>query len=121
MEDIIKKLNKVLESILKERDVVLFAVIKREDAELWDIVISGNQLDNQENLRWIIGLINNVLEKNEMTAFSRLLLLNTDEDFVKNLTKTFGFTTKDGRMELKNVRINNIFIKHAYLLRSRTK
>jgi len=120
-EEILNKINTILDKILEEREVLLFAIIRRADSEFWDIVISGKGIDNQENLEWISGLFSKALGKSDIHLFSRVLLLGANESFVKNLTRTFSFTKKSGWVELVNTRINNVFISYAYLFRSKIK
>ncbi|HSR89265.1 MAG TPA: hypothetical protein VLK22_02580 [Candidatus Udaeobacter sp.] len=119
MNDIIlKKLRSILDEILIPKKITLFVVIKRDDSDLWDLVIGGEQLDNQVNLSELAELINKRLDRNEIILFSRLVLLNSTDLFVKNFNQVFSMETS-GSMEIQNSQINNVFIKQAYLLYSK--
>ena len=113
----INKLGTALSEMRNVFDVSTFVIIKRDDVVLWDIVIGGTNLDTQENLVQIADIIKKYLLPNELREFSRIVLLNSTDNFISNLRRTFS--VESGDMELKNAQINNIFIKHAYLLYSK--
>jgi hypothetical protein len=113
----INKLSNSLNEIRNVRDISTFVIIMRDDVALWDIVIGGTNLNNQENLVAIANVIRKYLLPNELREFSRIVLLDSTDNFIGNLKRTFS--VESGSMELKNTQINNIFIKHAYLLYSK--
>ncbi len=115
--EIINKLSICLNEIRNVKDISTFVIIKREDTTLWDIVIGGPNLDSQENLVQIVNILKKTLIPSELRDFSRIVLLNSTDNFISNLRKTFS--VENGSMELQNAQINNIFIKHAYLLYSK--
>jgi len=115
--EIINKLSDALNEIRNTKNISTFIIIKRDDSELWDIVIGGPNLDNQENLVQVATILRKILSPNELRDFSRIVLLNSSDAFISNL-KT-AFSVEHGDMELQNSQINNIFIKQAYLLYSK--
>jgi hypothetical protein len=115
--EIKEKLKNILTEVLKTKPLSLFVVIKREDANLWDLVMSGSNLDSQENLNEIIKIINKNLERNEVVLLSKLVLLNSSDPFVKNFNN--AFSVDGGDMEILNAQINNVFIKQAFLFYSK--
>lgn len=116
--EIKQKLKKILEKILETKKLSLFVAIKKEDDNLWDLVIGGENLDNQDNLQEIIKIINKELNKNEVILFARLVLLNSNDFFVKNFNLAFG-AESGSDMEIYNSQINNIMIKQACLFYSK--
>ncbi|MFA6392727.1 MAG: hypothetical protein WCW54_01415 [Candidatus Paceibacterota bacterium] len=116
-KETINKLSSSLNEIRNAKDISTFVIIKRDDTSLWDIVIGGHNLDNQENLIQIADILKKSLLPNELRDFSRIVLLNSTDNFISNLRKTFSL--EHGSMELQNAQINSIFIKHAYLLFSK--
>jgi hypothetical protein len=112
--DTINRLGAALNEIRNVFDVSIFVVIKRSEATLWDIVIGGKNLDTQENLIQIADVLKKNMQPNEMRIFSRTVLLNSTESFVVNLRQAFSI--ERGAMELRDTQINNIYIKHAFLL-----
>ena len=113
----INKLSNSLNEIRNVKDISTFVIVKRDDTSLWDIIIGGSNLDTQENLVQIANIIKKHLIPNELRDFSRIVLLNSTDNFINNLRRTFS--VEHGDMELQNAQINNIFIKHAYLLFSK--
>lgn len=113
----INKLSNSLNEIRNVKDISTFVIVKRDDTSLWDIIIGGSNLDTQENLVQIANIIKKHLIPNELRDVSRIVLLNSTDNFINNLRRTFS--VEYGDMELQNAQINNIFIKHAYLLYSK--
>ena len=115
--EIINKLGNVLNEIRNMKDISTFVIIRRENDGLWDIVIGGPKLDTRDNLNNVASVLNKILSPNELKIFSRIVLLSATDSFISNLRKTFS--VGHGDMELQNAQVNNIFIKHAYLLYSK--
>lgn len=97
----------------------LFVLVRREDTDLWDIIIGGDKIDNQDNLEWSIGLVNKKLSKAEIVIFSRLILLDNANLFVTNLINTFGVAEPENVVQLRNVRIGDISLADSYLFYSK--
>jgi hypothetical protein len=116
-KEIINKLSLSLNEIRNAKDISTFVIIKRADDALWDIVVGGLNLDTQENLIQIANLFKKNLKPSELKEFSRIVLLNNTDAFIKGLKNTF--LVENGNIELQNAQINNIFINHAYLLYSK--
>lgn len=113
---IIEKLKKVLEKILEEnKDIIFFALIRKPDMSTWDLVISGKNLnETAEDVTPIVKLINKTFDKNEITIFSRLVILNSESLFIKNIIKSFHIGDRSV-LRIVNSKINNILIEEAYL------
>src|SRR3989344_3567990 len=118
-EEIRNKLKEIFREVSITKRLSLFVTIQREDSNLWDLVMGGENLDSQENLIEIIDIINRILDRNEIVIFSKLVLLNSTDSFVRNFNT--AFRTTNGDLEIQNSKINNISIKHAYLFYSRSK
>ncbi len=116
-KEIINKLSNSLNEIRNTFSISVFLIIKRSDDALWDIVIGGVNLDSQDNLTQIANIFKKSLLPNDLRNFSRIVLLNSTDNFVKNIRLAFSIENSD--MELVNAQINDIFIKHAYLLYSK--
>ncbi len=116
-KEIINKLSSSLSEIRNTKDISTFIIVKRDDNALWDVVIGGSNLDTQEDLSQIANVFRKNLNPNELRDLSRIVLLDSKDDFIKNIKSTFSI--EHGSMELQNAQINNILIKHAYLLYSK--
>ena len=113
----INKLTTSLNEIRNVKDISTFVIIKRDDTSVWDIVIGGPNLDTQENLIQIANIFKKFLEPNELRDFSRIVLLNSTDNFITNVRR--AFSVENGDVKIQNTQINNIFIKDAYLLYSK--
>ena len=118
-KEIIAKLKNILDKMREKKDISLFIVVLREDSRVWDLVVGGKNLDKRENLEWGIKIINKELNKDELVLFSQLLLLDSDNLFVKNINKAFRMP--EGTVRIQNSKINNIAIKDAYLFYSKAE
>lgn len=116
-KEIINKLINSLNEIRNIFDISVFLIIKRGDEALWDIVMGGTNLDSQDNLNQIANVFKKKLLPNDLRNFSRIVLLNSTDSFVKNIRQLF--VTENSDIEIIDTQINDIFIKRAYLLYSK--
>lgn len=120
MKRTIKKF-KVLEATLsKERgDFVLFALFEREDTpNKWDFILSATWLkENKKELSNIVKRLHAKFSSAELLSLSRLLLLKPNDPFVVNINKLIQ--VEHGEVELINCVINQISIRHAFIISSK--
>lgn len=113
---IAKLKNLVSELEEKKGPISLFALVKREEAITWDILVSGDgiNISTKDDLNRIIKMLNEKFNKNEITVFSRLVLLNSSATIVKDLKK---LSVKDerGYTRASNIKTGDILIKEAYV------
>jgi len=109
-----EKLEKLLSEIraLRKR-VSLFVVLQREDRDTWDLIIGGENLRTKENLDLIIKIIKKLFKKDEIVKLPRLILLNSSHPLLNSINRAFA--VGGGVVKIENTRIDNVFIKNAYL------
>lgn len=115
---ILEKLKGLLSRVLGiENRVSLFVVIQRENLDTWDLVFAGNNIRTKENLDAILRQVRTIFEGDELLKFPRLILLDSDNNFVKGINRAFAID--GGTIRIKNSQIDDVFIKDAYLLYSK--
>ncbi|NQU99611.1 MAG: hypothetical protein HQ538_02635 [Parcubacteria group bacterium] len=115
---IIEKLKELLSKItLLKKRISLFAVIQREGVDTWDLVVGGDDLRTKENLDLIIKITKKIFEQDEIIRFPRLILLNSNHPLLDSINRAFA--VEDGAVKIENTKIDNIFLKNAYLLYSK--
>jgi len=115
---IIEKLKGLLSEItLLKKRISLFAVIQREGADTWDLVVGGDNLRTKENLDLIIKITKKIFEQDEIIRFPRLILLNSNHSLLNSINR--AFSVEGGAVKIENIRIDNIFLKNAYLFYSK--
>ena len=118
--NILEKLKTVRAEVLKKFNTLsLFVVIRRVDANLWDFVFAGEKLDQPNNLKLIADIVNKELNANEIISISRLVLLNSEDQFAKNFNSAFSVGDNNGYLTINDGQINNIHIKEAFLFFSK--
>jgi len=113
-----EKLKKVLGEVKEIYKISLFVVVKPENSDFWDLVIGGKDLDkNTENLKVITKIVNKYVSQHEIVLFSRLALLDYDDNpFVKDFNTLFD--TDFSMIDVQNCLIGKVYIKQAYLFYS---
>ena len=83
----LEKLKAVRTKVLEKFEKLsLFVAIKRTDSNFWDLVFAAENMDSAENFKIIADIVNVVLDTNEIITISKLVLLNTDDSFVRDFT-----------------------------------
>lgn len=100
------------------KPISLFAVIQREDMETWDLLIGGENIRNKENLDLVARIIRQTFDESEIIKIPRLVLLDSDHPIIISINKAFSI--EGGVTRIENIKINNFFIKNAYLLYSKS-
>ncbi len=60
-------------------------------------------------------MISKELDKNEIVNISKLVLLNSENPFVRDFNSTFSVGKENGYVTVKDKQISNVRIKEAYL------
>lgn len=118
--EVVERFRQIEKELSSEKGAFhLFALIEREDSfGKWDVVVSASWIrDEMDALRIIAAKINSKLSENEHLLLSRIVILPTTDDFVKNLNALFG-PIVNGNLQLTNIKINDIRIKDAYIITS---
>ena len=123
MKEIFEKLNKIRDEIIQEKTVQgelrLLAMIARADLEgKWDILMSADWINSNNNEVDLIYLIEKMKVEfnNNFSFLSRIVLLTSNEKFVKNLAKSMPYDGVIKEKEFSNLQIfpdfsiTNIFI-----------
>jgi hypothetical protein len=95
----------------------LFALIQLEELPgRWDVVMSCENLPEKDmtTLKFVVDKIHAVLAEKEIIQISRIILLNVEQPFVKEIEK-FLERNHDSK-ELFNCEIDGMKIKHAYII-----
>ena len=99
--------------------LVLFALIEREDAQgKWDLVVSAAWArERQKDLLNRIALeVRNNFTSEEILTLSRILILDTDDPFVRAINNIVN--VEHGRERVSNFFINGVSIKDSYIMTS---
>jgi hypothetical protein len=118
MSPFIKKFFPIARTIAQEKgDFKLFALFEREDLQgIWDVVLAADWLPGEEmkSLRYVFGKIRAVLDKKEFLKVSKVVLLDVNEPFVKEL-EDFLDDFHNPRVFINAV-INGMSFKTGYII-----
>jgi len=121
METLFDKFRIIERAISDERtSFALFGLFLREDAQdKWDLIVSASWLtgDHLKNLEYITGKLKLHLNSSEMTTISRIILLNPEDNFVKNVNSAIN--VEHGKVKFEDCIINDISIKSAIIITSK--
>lgn len=122
MNRLVQKLQRVQNEIAQEKgDLVLCALVLRRTAPAaWDIVLSAYWFEKKRSktLDYVVGKLQKTFSRKEMLAISRIVLLDPSDSFVTQITR--AFVVEAGSVaDLQNTRINELDIRHMYILSSR--
>lgn len=95
----------------------LFALIQLEELPgRWDVVMSGEKLPEKDmtTLRFVVDKIHGVLTQAEIIQISRIILLNLEQPFVKEIEQFL--TRNQNPKELFDCEIDGLKIKHAHII-----
>jgi len=122
MISLVDKFITVEKTISDEKSsFTLFALFLREEAEdKWDLVLSANWFedDKKKTLDYIVKQIKNELEPQDMVEISRIILLEPSHPLVQTVNSVIR--TEHGKAEFVDCRFSNIFVKHAFIITSRS-
>ncbi len=118
MSTFIKKFFPIERAIAIEKgDFKLFALFEREDIQgIWDIVLAADWLPGNEmkSLKYVFGKIRAVLDKKEFLKISKVVLLDVNEPFVKELQNLLE--DYHNPSVFTNAVINGMSIKTGYII-----
>lgn len=118
MKTFIKKFFAIERAIAQEKgNLKLFTLFEREDVQgLWDVVLAADWLPGEEvkSLKYVFGKIRAVLDKKEFRQISKVVLLGTDEPFLKEL-QDFLENYNNPKV-FSNVEINGMSFKTGYII-----
>jgi len=122
IEEIVQKLINTEKRISKEKgeDFNFFGAFKRMDLEnSWDIVISANWFskNKRKDLIYIINEIKKDLKDEELMFLARIVLIKPEDKLIRELNKVIKI--EHGMTEMIDNQINEIRLKHAYIITSK--
>ncbi|WP_417871978.1 hypothetical protein [Winogradskyella sp.] len=126
MREYIEKIKEVEISLSKELgEFNLFGLLEREDIiDKWDILVSltlSKDKNHNKQKNSIIKKLHEELIKNLPNSiffkFSRIVFLEPSNPFVLNINMLAN--VQHGDIEIKDSTINNLRIKHAYIISSK--
>ncbi len=111
-----------LESRIAEEkgDFALFALFLREDVpDRWDLIVSAPWVgsDKQAALDYLIGRIKTLLSPQDLTALSRIVIVDPDDAAVSDLNRAIH--VEHGTAEVRDSSFFGLPIKHAYIITSK--
>ena len=111
-----------LESRLAEEkgDFVLFALFLREDVpDRWDLIVSAPWVgpDKDAALKYFVNEIRSFLGPQELTALSRIVIVDPSDAAVQSLNRTIK--VEHGSTEIRDSNFFGLPIKHAYIITSK--
>ena len=120
MNSFIQKILKLEEKLSADKgNFSFFALVELQDAQNeWDVVVSASWLPSRESeaISVMTDSIFGVLDKNELLQLSRVVILNADELFIKEV-----ITKSGGREILSDVFINGLEIRTIHIVSNRNR
>lgn len=116
----VEKLQSVEQEIASAKgSFVLFILLLKEDSEKWDLVFSSKWgIDKEKKaLEYVIKKIQSNLTDDELRNISRVVFLNPSDSFVQMLNSVIH--VEHGIADFQNNVINDVFIRHAYIITSK--
>lgn len=126
MRDYIEKIREVEIKLSKDLgEFNLFGIFEREDIiDKWDILVSitytkENNYNEQKNniIKNLHQELTKTLPNSIIFKFSRIVFLEPSNAFVKNINNLVN--VQHSNIEIKDSTINNLRIKHAYIISSK--
>lgn len=111
-----------LESRIAEEkgDFALFALFLREDVpDRWDLIVSAPWVgaDREAALKFFVDEIRSFLGPQELTALSRIVIVDPNDAAVQNLNR--AIKVEHGGTEVSDRNFFGLPIKHAYIITSK--
>ncbi len=120
MNNFIKKIQALERKLSSEKgSFSFFALVELQDFHNeWDVVVSALWFPSREieAISVMTDSIFGVLDKNELLQLSRVVILNADEPFIKEV-----ITKSGGREILSDVFINGLEIRTIYIVSNHNK
>ena len=119
IEEIVKKIKTAEKRMSDEKGgFSFFGLSKRNDLDEWDIIVSASWFsgNKQSDLVYIIGNIKRNLNNEDLRFLARVVLLSPTELIVQKLNSEFD--VGHGSVEGREIQINNINLKHIYVITS---
>ena len=118
MSTFLTKFYPIERSIAQEQgEFKLFALFEREDIQgIWDVVLAADWLPGEEmkSLKYIFRKIRAVLDKKEFLKVSKVVLLDVNEPFVKEIQDLLE--DYHNPSIFTNTVINGMSIKTGYII-----
>ncbi|NJL60119.1 MAG: hypothetical protein HC887_11265 [Desulfobacteraceae bacterium] len=120
MNSFIKKIRDLERKLSSEKgNFSFFALVELQDFQNeWDVLVSASWLPSRETdaISVITDSIFEILDKDELLQLSRVIILNADEPFIKEVVKK-----SCGREALSDVFINGLEIRNMYIFSNQKK
>ena len=121
MKEQAEKLQKIEKNLSESKGPFeLFALLLRENSpDRWDLLISADwaSLDKKAAISTIVEKIRTVLTDQEILMLSRIVILDRNDAALNALHRTMK--VEHGLVELSNIKLFGLAIKHAYLITSK--
>jgi hypothetical protein len=121
MNSTIEKLVRAEKEMATEKGAfVLFALLLREDApNVWDLIASSHWIaeDKAAALGYISDRVSSVLEDDELTTLSRVVLIEPDSPSLAVFQQ--AISVEHGVVEIKDTDFSGLRIKRGYVITSR--
>ncbi|PKN39344.1 MAG: hypothetical protein CVU62_03885 [Deltaproteobacteria bacterium HGW-Deltaproteobacteria-2] len=123
MKELAEKLRECEITIAKEKGPLdLFALFLREDApDKWDLLIAAEWIEKnkEESLKYITGIIQKALSKENLLMLSRIVLIDEKNPALKAIHNSMHI--EHSIADIQNSNFFGLQIKHAYLITSRRR
>jgi|GEM_PF-6109849 hypothetical protein len=120
MNSFIQNILKLEKKLSAEKgNFLFFALAELENRQnKWDVIVSASWLPSREieAISVMTYSIFEILDKNELSQLSRVVILNADEPFIKEVIKKSG-----GRAILSDVFINGLEIRNIHIISNHAK
>ncbi len=120
MDTIIHKFHSIEKIISQKKgDIRLFALFELEDLQnRWDVIVSAENLlaEDIESLRFVVSVIQNILDKEELIKIAKVVLFDPDDDFVVKIQNFLRHN--DNPKKFHELEINNLAIKRGFIIKS---
>lgn len=96
--------------------LTFLGIIQRVESETWDLVVAGDNLDTEKDKSEIAEILSKTFLRSEMTLFSGLVVLNSNNQFVQIIRQMMGDQVLESEPGIvMNTRVGRIYIKNAYI------
>lgn len=123
IKEVVEKFSEIERELAAEKgEFNLFALFEREDSPgRWDVVISASWIGQEEKeaVKIIVGKITEKLTTlKERIMLSRIIVLPPNDQLVKNFN--ILFQAEHSLLRTTNININDVSIKDAFIISSRS-